>query len=442
VKIKIVLASMAFTFAGNAVFAQSTLRDARIRSDIDSAYKSMVKTWAGVLGSDFVPPRIVYYTRPTKTGCGEAGLGNAFFCQADNAIYIDTGFIATVDKFASRETGSLGDYAGITVVAHEFGHAVERHTSYKVMPTSEAAADCFAGAETRQVKADGGLGEHSFDEALAFMEFGGDDKVIGFDPNNSAQVILAWALYGGLNHGVVDQRQEAFLRGFYGGANFCTDGLGPARPPAGGSVLAFQSLVSRQLNPPGPGCSVSAGSDGVTMQNVSARNGCVVNLLPSAILLPDHVRVDLTVNLRLNASSSHLGSAGIYYGDARATGNLVRFGDETSDVEGTTMLNLDGNPPVADRSLSDLLLIRKGASAGNGAQVLTLDVHHEGKNVYFIEYLNGVAVSHNALWKQGTQYRRFAIPGFNNVPDQAGLLLREPGSAAVFSNFRVTALHY
>jgi hypothetical protein len=87
-----------------------------------------------------------------------------------------------------------------------------------------------------------------------------------------------------------------------------------------------------------------------------------------------------------------------------------------------------------------LLLIRKGASARNGDQVVTLDIHHEGKNVYFIEYLNGVAVDHNALWKHGTRYRRFALPGFDNVPDQAGLLLRESGSDVVFSNFRVTAL--
>ncbi len=438
-KIRIAWASATFIFVGSAVFAQPAPNDSRIRSGIDTAYKSMVKTWAGVLGSDFVPPRIVYYTKPTKTGCGEAGLGNAFFCHADNAIYIDTGFIATVDKFAATETGSSGDYAGITVVAHEFGHAVERHTSYQVMPTSEAAADCFAGAETRQVKADGGLAEHSFDEALAFMEFGGDDKVIGFNPNNSAQVVLAWAIYGPLNHGVVEQRQEAFLRGFYGGADFCTDGLGSPSPSAGGKVIAFQPLVARQLNSPAPGCFLSAGRDGVEMRNVSARNGCVVNLLPPASLLPDHVRIELTVKL-LPSSSGHTGSAGIYYGDARPTGKLVRFGDETNEVEGTKMINLDGNPPVADPPLSDLLLIRKGANPGNGDQVLTLDIHHEGKNVYFIEYLNGVAVEHNALWRHGTQYRRFALAELNGVPDQAGLLLRQPGSVALFSNFRVSAL--
>jgi len=434
-------ASAAFIFAGIAVFSQPAPNDARIRSEIDSAYKSMVKTWAGVLGSDFVPPRIAYYAKPTKTGCGEAGLGNAFFCQADNAIYIDTGFIATVDKFASSETGSLGDYAGITVVAHEFGHAVERHTSYKVMPTSEAAADCFAGAETRQMKADGGMDEHSFDEALAFMEFGGDDKVLGIDPD-SAQFIIAWFIYGGLNHGIVEQRQEAFLRGFYGGPTFCTDGLGPPRPPAGGSVLSFQSLVSRQLNPAGHGCFVFTGKDGVEMRNNSAQSGCVLNLLPQGTLLPDHVRIEVTLRLRPNAPKGLTSGAGIYYGDARSTGKLVRFADETRDIGGTAMFNLDGNPPVADPELSDLLLIRKGASAANGDLILTLDIHHEGKNVYFIEYLNGVAVNHNALWKHGTMYRRFAIPELHNVPDQVGLWLHQPGSDAVFSNFRVTALPY
>jgi hypothetical protein len=48
-------------------------------------------------------------------------------------------------------------------------------------------------------------------------------------------------------------------------------------------------------------------------------------------------------------------------------------------------------------------------------------------------------VEHNAIF-QGTQQRRLAVPGFSYETDQAGLWLSEPGSEALFKDFRVLAL--
>lgn len=444
---------------GSVLSAQSRPADSAIRGEINDAYQSMLKMWTSILSPRFAPPRIIYYTRPTETGCDRIDPGNAYFCEKDNAIYVDTAFIVDVDKQASAKFGSLGSYAGIAILAHELGHAVERNTSFaahttdvrtgerfELLPASEAVADCFSGAFTRQVKADGKLGEHDFDEALALMGLIGDDKLLGYNPNNPEQVqyanvVAIHIFHAELNHGTVVQRQEAFLRGFYGGPRFCTDGLGPpAPPPAGGAVLAHQSLNSAQVSTPTPGCTISSGEDGVRVHNTSAQNSCVINLLPASTLLPDHFRIELTVKV-LPKGGTQPSGAGIYYGDGRSTPKLTRFGMELREPFGTMVSNIDGQPSVDDPLLAGLTLIRSGAKSTDGKQHLTLDVHHEGKNVYFLEYLNGAPVNHNALWTHGTRNQRLAVPGFTYATDQAGLSLREPGSEAVFSDFRVTALY-
>ncbi len=445
---------------GSALFAQSRFADSAIRGEINDAYKSMVKMWTAVLSPRFAPPRIVYYSRPTETGCDRVELGNAYFCEKDNAIYVDTGFIVDVDKQASAKLGSPGNYAGVAILAHEFGHAVERKTSYaahtydvrtgeqfEVLPASEAVADCFAGAFTRHANSDRRLGEHDFDEALALMELIGDDKLLGFNPNNPQQVqyanvIATHILHTELDHGTVVQRQEAFLRGFYGGPRFCTDRLGQSAPPAGGPVLAYRSLNSAQVSTPTPGCSISSSEDGVKVRNTSAQNGCVVNLLPASTLMPDHFRIELTVRSLPKGGTGVARGAGIYYGDGRSTAKLTRFGMEPREPFGTLVSNIDGQPTVDDPLLAGLTLIRSGAKSKDGNLHLTLDVHHEGKSVYFIEYLNGVPVNHNALWTHGTQNRRLAVPGFAYTTDQAGLWVRQPGTEAVFSDFRVTTLNH
>src|SRR5271165_6884411 len=127
VRLKTTTISLVLVF-GSVLFAQSRPADSVIRGEINDAYKSMVKMWTAILGPRFAPPRILYYTRPTETGCDVVDPGNAYFCEKDNAIYVDTAFIVDVDKQASAKFGSLGNYAGIAILAHEFGHAVERNT--------------------------------------------------------------------------------------------------------------------------------------------------------------------------------------------------------------------------------------------------------------------------------------------------------------------------
>ncbi len=422
--------------AGGTATFQPRPTDAQIRSDVGNAQKYFIRAWTATLGSGFTPPRLVYYDRPRKTGCGDIKLGNAFFCQEDNALYIDTSFIAEVDEAAAEKLKTLGDYAGLAVVAHEFGHAVEHSVS--PLPGSEGGADCFAGVALGYALADKRFPDYAFDEAMFFMEYASDDTVLGFNPKNRDQVLFTSFILGSLDHGMVAQRQAAFLRGFYGGPSFCTATLQKPVPQSGKSILASQSLALSQTAPSSsPNCQVSAGRDGVRVHN----NGgdCVINLLPSTTLLPEHVRIELTVTLLPNPAHPG-GTAGIYYGDNRPTSHLVRFAYAPKGPTDAEALNIDGLPQVEEPDLKGFWFIGRLPRPTPGAQRLTLDVHHEGKNVYFIEYLNGVAVSHNGLWRHGTKNFRLNVAEFHYDGDQAGLWVRGAGSEAVFSDFRVAAI--
>src|SRR6202040_824262 len=105
----------------------------------------------------------------TQSGCGGADAATgAFYCPADEKVYIDLGFY---DELKNR-FGAPGEFAQAYVLAHEVGHHVQKllgieqrvrslsrqepsegnHLSVKL----ELQADCFAGvwghsAEQRKI---------------------------------------------------------------------------------------------------------------------------------------------------------------------------------------------------------------------------------------------------------------------------------------------------
>ena len=127
------------------------------------------------------------------------------------------------------------------------------------LPATEGGADCFAGTAFRSAMADGQFPDYAFEEALFFMEYGSDDKVLGIHLDTPLQIVVGWALYGPLDHGVVEQRQSAFLRGFYGGPNFCSNNMGLPAPRPGRDVIALHSLLPGQFVPTSTrNCAVSS----------------------------------------------------------------------------------------------------------------------------------------------------------------------------------------
>ena len=172
-----------------------------------------------------------------------------------------------------------------------------------------------------------------------------------------------------------------------------------------------------------------------------AHGDCVINLLPANTVLPDHVRIELSVTLLPNRVRGGTSTAGIYYGDSRATSGLIRFGYAPQSSTDAKVTNIDGRPQVEEPDLKGSWYVGTPPHPTNGPQHLTLDIHHEGKDVYFIEFLNGIAVSHNGMWQHGTRYRRLNVSAFGSSADQAGVWVGKPGSEAIFSDFRVTTIN-
>jgi hypothetical protein len=128
---------------------------------------------------------------------------------------------------------------------------------------------------------------------------------------------------------------------------------------------------------------------------------------------------------------------GIYYGDARSSAELTHFGFDSSVLNANSvyleLVNLD----TQSRSLesSDVvgdLVSRMSKTHVRGENRMVLDVHHEGKNVYFMEYVNGAPVGFGT-W-EGSRLSRMG------AADHVGGLLRQPGDEAVFKNLRVSVL--
>ena len=135
---------------------------------------------------------------------------SAFYCGADDTIYISQQL--AYDLWTGATSGLLGqklspasrDFAVAYVVAHEFGHNIQRELGLRASvmgtPAFEQQADCFAGAWAAAAAAWHLLDAGDLQEALA----------------------AAW-LFGdaGDDHGTSAQRQAAFSLGYQGGASAC-----------------------------------------------------------------------------------------------------------------------------------------------------------------------------------------------------------------------------
>jgi predicted metalloprotease len=160
-------------------------------------------------GVEYIPPReIVPYTRPIQTACGRAALNNAFYCSRSHGIYLDYNFLA-------EQLYTDGDFAPVTILAHEWGHLVQANLGilqsnafYSI--EIELQADCLAGVWAYRAGEDQMLEEGDLDEAAVSLFKAGDDiDTPWFDPRA---------------HGRPEQRIEAFSAGFDGGVEACEIG--------------------------------------------------------------------------------------------------------------------------------------------------------------------------------------------------------------------------
>lgn len=152
-----------------------------------------------------IPEDISTYNMQLRTACGIAELWNAFYCSRDHSIYLDRNLLA-------REYKSYGDFAPATILAHEWGHAMQaqmgllRGQYYTI--SIELQADCFAGAWARHAENDSDvivLEPGDIEEGAESLFLKGDD-LPWFDPRA---------------HGTGEQRHASFLRGYEFGVAAC-----------------------------------------------------------------------------------------------------------------------------------------------------------------------------------------------------------------------------
>ena len=126
-----------------------------------NALNSLNQTWEPLFRKANIPfeqPTLHFYQGGTRSGCGAAQSAmGPFYCPADQGIYIDTSFYDQLDK----QLGAKGDFARYYVIAHEYGHHVQKLTGLADQVRSaqqqssaqakalqvrmELQADCYAG---------------------------------------------------------------------------------------------------------------------------------------------------------------------------------------------------------------------------------------------------------------------------------------------------------
>ncbi|WP_221090778.1 KPN_02809 family neutral zinc metallopeptidase [Deinococcus aquaedulcis] len=194
---------------------------------VDRILGSTNQVWGQVFqeaGRTYTKPPLVLYTRGTNSGCGQASSAvGPFYCPADNGIYLDTSFFATMQQ----RLGGGGDFAYAYVIAHEVGHHIQNElgiadqvnrrqrsarteaeaNSYGVR--LELQADCFAGVWGNRTREQTNITQADVQEAVRTAEAIGDDNL---QRQSQGRVVP-----DAFTHGSSQQRVKWFMTGLRSG---------------------------------------------------------------------------------------------------------------------------------------------------------------------------------------------------------------------------------
>jgi len=203
--------------------------DNQYATEACNALSSLNSTWQPVFqkaGIAWHQPELVFYRGGTQSGCGAAQSSmGPFYCPNDEGIYIDTSFY---DQMA-KQLGAKGDFARYYVIAHEYGHHIQKLTGvadqiasaqqrdpananrYQVM--MELQADCYAGVwagKNRNLIEPG-----DFEEGMTAASAIGDDTL----EKNAGQAVNPETF----THGTSAQRMTALRTGMQSGDDTACD---------------------------------------------------------------------------------------------------------------------------------------------------------------------------------------------------------------------------
>jgi predicted metalloprotease len=199
--------------------------DATLKDFVGFVVDDVQKHWKQEFqraGKTYEPTKLVLFTDAVSTGCGGASSATGpFYCPVDQKVYLDLGFFR---ELRSR-FGAPGDFAQAYVIAHEFGHHVQKLTGISDEVQSaeqrspdesndlsirlELQADCFAGVWGHTAYAKGELEAGDVQEGLAAAAAVGDDRL---QREATGRVNReTWT------HGSSAQRDKWFKKGFDSG---------------------------------------------------------------------------------------------------------------------------------------------------------------------------------------------------------------------------------
>ena len=169
------------------------------------------------------PARLVLFTEATPSGCGEASAATGpFYCPPDQKVYLDLGFF---DELHRRFHAKGGDFAEAYVVAHEYGHHVQKllgiegrmREAERAHPSDrnalsvrlELQADCFAGVWGHSAYEKGKVASDEIAQALDAAASVGDDRI--------QKQMRGRVNPESFTHGSAAERQKWFETGMDGG---------------------------------------------------------------------------------------------------------------------------------------------------------------------------------------------------------------------------------
>ena len=201
--------------------------DNQYATEACNALSSLNSTWQPVFQQAnvaFHQPELVFYQGGTRSGCGAASAAmGPFYCPQDEGIYIDTSFY---DEMNRKLGAGPGDFARYYVIAHEYGHHVQKLTGVadaiasaqqqdparanRLQVLMELQADCYAGVwagKNRNLIEPG-----DFEEGMQAASAIGDDTLTHgtVSPDN-------------FTHGTSAQRMSALRMGMQSGDDTACD---------------------------------------------------------------------------------------------------------------------------------------------------------------------------------------------------------------------------
>jgi uncharacterized protein len=163
--------------------------------------------WAGEFalnGNDYWAAGIVPVVETVYSTCGPFGPYDnpAAYCPLDDSVYVSL-------PLGQEIQTTVGDFAWITILAHEWGHHVQQvlGLTHELTIDRELQADCLSGAYAQRALVQGFLQEGDVTEAVLI-------NILSGDPIEMAETVEG-------AHGSSDYRVTAFMEGYFGGSPVC-----------------------------------------------------------------------------------------------------------------------------------------------------------------------------------------------------------------------------